>query len=121
MRLDSCDDYALCGAHGNCIITNSLVCQCLKGFKPKSEQPWNSLDWYEGCVWDKPLSCDNNETIDGFIILEGLKVPEITFTWVDYSMNLEQCREKYLKNCYCMAYTNTDIKGTGRYVGENAI
>ena len=40
-------------------------------------------------------------------------MPETTYTQVDYSMNLEQCREKCLKNCSCMAYTNTDIKGSG--------
>ncbi|KAH7522694.1 hypothetical protein FEM48_Zijuj07G0165800 [Ziziphus jujuba var. spinosa] len=42
---DNCDKYALCGAYGNCIVGESPVCQCLKGFKPKG----NLMDWSQGC------------------------------------------------------------------------
>ncbi|KAB1215268.1 hypothetical protein CJ030_MR4G027351 [Morella rubra] len=47
---DLCDSYALCGAYGNCIISDSPVCQCLKGFRPKSEEKWDLTDWTQGCV-----------------------------------------------------------------------
>ena len=41
--------YGLCGAYGNCRITDSRVCLCLIGFNPKS--PQNSS---QGCVRNKP-------------------------------------------------------------------
>ncbi|KAH7522702.1 hypothetical protein FEM48_Zijuj07G0166600 [Ziziphus jujuba var. spinosa] len=41
--IDNCDKYALCGAYGNCIVGESPVCQCLKGFKPKG----NLMDWFK--------------------------------------------------------------------------
>lgn len=110
--VDYCDHYGLCGANGNCIITESPVCQCLKGFSPKKPQAWNSMDWSEGCVRNKPLNCSDTHK-DGFIKLEGLKVPDTTHTWLDERIGLEECREKCLKNCSCMAFTNSDIRGQG--------
>ncbi|XP_028795404.1 G-type lectin S-receptor-like serine/threonine-protein kinase At4g27290, partial [Neltuma alba] len=109
---DNCDQYKWCGPNGKCVITGSPPCQCLKGFTPKSPQKWNSVDWSDGCVRNKPLNCSENGT-DKFIKLEGLKVPETTDAWLDKAMNLEQCREKCLENCSCMAYTNSDIRGGG--------
>lgn len=42
---DSCDSYNLCGAYGNCIIGESPVCQCLRGFRSKSQETWNPEEW----------------------------------------------------------------------------
>lgn len=109
---DYCDNYKLCGPNGNCIINESPVCECLKGFKPKLPQAWSSMDWSEGCVRSVALSCKNGSK-DGFIKLVGLKVPDTEHTWMDESMSLEACREKCLNDCSCMAYTNTDITGSG--------
>ncbi|KAK4286028.1 hypothetical protein QN277_002642 [Acacia crassicarpa] len=109
---DYCDQYKLCGRNGKCIITESPPCQCLKGFVPSSPQKWNSVDWSDGCVRNKPLNCSEKKT-DKFIKLEGLKVPETTHSWLDETMNLAQCREKCLENCSCTAYTNSDIRGAG--------
>ncbi|KAI9093213.1 hypothetical protein K1719_027227 [Acacia pycnantha] len=109
---DYCDDYGLFGPNGKCVITESPVCQCLKGFTPMSPQNWNSGEWSDGCVRNKPLNCSEKH-IDGFIKLEGLKVPDTTQTWLDESMNLKQCREKCLDDCSCLAYTNSDIRGAG--------
>uniref|UniRef100_A0A2N9HW38 non-specific serine/threonine protein kinase n=1 Tax=Fagus sylvatica TaxID=28930 RepID=A0A2N9HW38_FAGSY len=85
------------------------VCQCLKGFKPKSQQKWDSMDWSQGCVRNKPLNCQEIIT-HGFVKFPNLKVPDTTYTWVNTSMNLKECREKCLSNCSCTAYTNSDIK-----------
>ncbi|XP_057451262.1 G-type lectin S-receptor-like serine/threonine-protein kinase At4g27290 isoform X3 [Lotus japonicus] len=110
---DYCDTYGLCGAYGNCMITRGQVCQCFKGFSPKSPQAWTTSDWNEGCVRDTPLSCNNGTVKDGFVKFEGLKVPDTTHTWLNRTMGLEKCREKCLNNCSCMAYANSNISGGG--------
>ncbi|KAG6703988.1 hypothetical protein I3842_07G113900 [Carya illinoinensis] len=109
---DNCDDYNLCGAYGNCIIGESPVCQCLKGFQSKSQERWNPEDWSQGCVCITQLSCQDKDK-HGFIKFVGLKLPETTNSWVNESMNLEECRTKCLSNCSCMAYSNSDIRGRG--------
>ncbi|KAH1127717.1 hypothetical protein GLYMA_06G261300v4 [Glycine max] len=93
------------------MITETQVCQCLIGFSPKSPQALASSDWSQGCVRNTQLSC-NDVDKDGFVKFEGLKVPDTTYTWVDESIGLEECRVKCLTNCSCMTYTNSDIRGT---------
>ncbi|XP_052306852.1 G-type lectin S-receptor-like serine/threonine-protein kinase At4g27290 isoform X2 [Populus trichocarpa] len=104
---DYCDNYNLCGAYGNCIISQSPVCECLEKFTPKSPESWNSMNWSQGCVRNKPLDCQKG---DGFVKYVGLKLPDATNSWVNKTMNLKECRSKCLQNCSCMAYTATDIK-----------
>ncbi|KAL5547457.1 hypothetical protein UlMin_002688 [Ulmus minor] len=110
--IDYCDNYGLCGPNGNCMISKNPVCQCLKGFKPKSPSKWNIMDWSEGCVRNNPLSCQEKEK-DGFIKFSGVKLPDAANSWVNKSMNLNECRAKCLRNCSCMAYANMDIRGQG--------
>ncbi|KAG5020632.1 hypothetical protein JHK87_016487 [Glycine soja] len=109
---DFCDTYGLCGVYGNCMTSQTQVCQCLKGFSPKSPEAWVSSGWSQGCVRNKPLSCKDKLT-DGFVKYEGLKVPDTRHTWLDESIGLEECKVKCLNNCSCMAYTNSDIRGAG--------
>ncbi|KAK0600980.1 hypothetical protein LWI29_020154 [Acer saccharum] len=104
---DQCDSYGLCGVYGNCITTQLLSCQCLEGFKPKST---GYREWSQGCMRNKVL---NYSKLDGFIKFNGLKSPDATNSWVNKSMNLEQCRVKCLENTSCMAYSNFDIRGRG--------
>jgi len=94
------------------MTTQTQVCQCLKGFSPKSPEAWVSSGWSQGCVRNKPLSCKDKLT-DGFVKYEGLKVPDTRHTWLDESIGLEECKVKCLNNCSCMAYTNSDIRGAG--------
>ncbi|GLU09098.1 hypothetical protein SLE2022_259740 [Rubroshorea leprosula] len=103
---DDCDIYGTCGAYGNCVSTALPPCQCLRGFKPKSQEE-NSVDWLQGCVRNKPLDCHEG---DGFIKFGGLKLPDTAHSWVHKSMNLKECRAKCLENCSCMAYTTLNIK-----------
>lgn len=107
---DNCDNYGLCGANGICIFTESPVCQCLHGFKPKSLERWGLMDWSQGCIRDKPLNCQKG---DGFAKFEGVKLPDTSYTWLNTSMSLKECRAKCLSNCSCTAYTNSDIRGKG--------
>ncbi|KAH1247692.1 G-type lectin S-receptor-like serine/threonine-protein kinase [Glycine max] len=107
---DRCDEYAVCGAYGNCRISQSPVCQCLEGFTPRSQQEWSTMDWSQGCVVNKSSSCEG----DRFVKHPGLKVPETDHVDLYENIDLEECREKCLNNCYCVAYTNSDIRGGGK-------
>lgn len=107
---DYCDTYGLCGANGMCVISDSPVCRCLEGFKPKLAGSWNSMDWSQGCIQEEPLDCTKNHD---FIKISGVKLPDTTYTWVNGSMSLRKCKEACLKNCSCMAYSNSDISGRG--------
>ncbi|KAL5700048.1 hypothetical protein ACHQM5_025547 [Ranunculus cassubicifolius] len=107
---DRCDDYALCGAYSTCDTTNVTVCQCLKGFKPKSPEDWSETDWSGGCEREMAVNCTQGE---GFRKYTGVRLPDTTGTWVNARMNLKECRAQCLKNCSCMAYTNSDIRGSG--------
>ncbi|PNY16102.1 G-type lectin S-receptor-like serine/threonine-protein kinase, partial [Trifolium pratense] len=110
--LDLCDSYALCGAYSSCVISDSPVCQCMKGFKPKSPQAWYAMDWSNGCVRNKALRCEEKNK-DGFVKLSGMKGPDTTNSWLDQTIGLEECRVKCLDNCSCMAYANSDVRGEG--------
>uniref|UniRef100_A0A2N9ELE2 Apple domain-containing protein n=1 Tax=Fagus sylvatica TaxID=28930 RepID=A0A2N9ELE2_FAGSY len=109
---DKCDTYNLCGVYGNCMIGESPICQCLEGFKPKSEETWNPNEWSKGCVRTTQLSYQDKDKI-GFEKFVGLKLPDTTHSWVNGSMNLEECRVKCLNNCSCMAYSNSNISEGG--------
>ncbi|KAJ9153677.1 hypothetical protein P3X46_027095 [Hevea brasiliensis] len=107
---DACDAYGLCGPYGNCILTESPVCQCLKGFTPASPENWKSAFWSDGCKRNNLLKCENGE---GFVKFVGLKLPDTTHSFVNRSMNLKECRVTCLQNCSCTAYTTLDIRGRG--------
>ncbi|XP_047947453.1 G-type lectin S-receptor-like serine/threonine-protein kinase At4g27290 isoform X4 [Salvia hispanica] len=107
---DYCDTYSLCGANGLCVISDSPACQCLEGFKPKVDSSWKSMDWSQGCIREEPLDCARKHD---FIRISGVKLPDTTHTWVNESMDLKKCKETCLKNCSCMAYSNSDISGRG--------
>ncbi|XP_022941090.1 G-type lectin S-receptor-like serine/threonine-protein kinase At4g27290 [Cucurbita moschata] len=114
-----CDTYNFCGAFGSCNIESMPSCKCLKGFKPKVPERWNLMDYTEGCVRNRPLNCLDEV---GFAKFVGMKLPDTKFSWVNESMRLDECREMCLRNCSCMAFANTDIRGSGSgcviWVGE---
>ncbi|KAK7244444.1 hypothetical protein RIF29_39266 [Crotalaria pallida] len=109
---DSCDSYNQCGPNGYCVVSDSPVCQCLTGFKPKSKGNWDMMDWTQGCVLNEQYSCEDRSK-DGFSKFSGMKYPDTSLSWVDNSMNLNQCRDECLKNCSCKAYANSDVRGGG--------
>ncbi|KAL5730614.1 hypothetical protein ACHQM5_003415 [Ranunculus cassubicifolius] len=105
---DRCDTYALCGPYSTCNITNIEVCQCFKGFKPKSQMDWNRFDWSLGCERRIPIKCGKGE---GFNSVTGVKLPDTTASsLVNTSLNLEECRVECLKNCSCTAFANSNIR-----------
>ncbi|KAL5730616.1 hypothetical protein ACHQM5_003417 [Ranunculus cassubicifolius] len=105
---DRCDTYALCGPYSTCNITNIEVCQCFKGFKPKSQMDWNHFDWSLGCERRIPIKCGKGE---GFNSFTGVKLPDTTTSsLVNTSLNLEECRVECLKNCSCTAFANSNIR-----------
>ncbi|XP_038897081.1 G-type lectin S-receptor-like serine/threonine-protein kinase At4g27290 [Benincasa hispida] len=110
MPRDYCDTYGLCGAFGSCDIEQVPACQCLRGFHPRVQEKWNLMDYTEGCVRNKALNCSDKV---GFAKLPGLKLPDTKLSWVNQSMSLNECREKCLRNCSCVAFANTDIRGSG--------
>ncbi|XP_050240416.1 G-type lectin S-receptor-like serine/threonine-protein kinase At4g27290 isoform X4 [Quercus robur] len=109
---DECEGYNLCGPYGNCIIGESPICQCVEGFKHKSPNTWNPDEWSKGCVRITQLSCEDKDKI-GFVKFVGLKMPDTTYSWVNGSMNLNECRVKCLNNCSCTAYANSNIINGG--------
>ncbi|KAK9133684.1 hypothetical protein Scep_013212 [Stephania cephalantha] len=108
-----CNKYGLCGVHGVCNIDEAVVCKCLKGFEPKSPEDWSSINWSGGCRRRTGLNCSNGVGDDGFVRFSSVKVPDTTFTWVNMSMGLGECHVKCLMNCSCMAYDNSDVRGSG--------
>ncbi|XP_061337978.1 G-type lectin S-receptor-like serine/threonine-protein kinase At4g27290 isoform X2 [Gastrolobium bilobum] len=109
---DNCDSYNLCGSYGNCIVSESPPCQCLTGFKPKSQQNYEALDWTQGCVLSEPWSCGVKNQ-DGFQRFSGLKLPDTTKSWVNGNLTIVDCKAKCWENCSCTAYANLDVRGEG--------
>ncbi|EXC10163.1 G-type lectin S-receptor-like serine/threonine-protein kinase [Morus notabilis] len=110
---DFCDIYGQCGANANRVINKNPLCQCLKGFEPKSPENWKLREWSEGCVRDNPLSCQDKDKNkdrdeDDFVKLVGLKLPDTRRIWISERMNLKECRAKCLSNCSCTTYSNRD-------------
>jgi len=81
MPRDQCDSYANSGPYGVCNMNNSPICDCLKGFEPRSPQDWNLRNGSDGCVRITPLQCQNR---DIFLKTSGMKLPETLQAIVDY-------------------------------------
>ncbi|XVF04047.1 hypothetical protein REPUB_Repub05bG0047200 [Reevesia pubescens] len=109
VQMDSCDNYALCGAYGSCNASNTPKCSCLTGFVPKVQKNWDTKNWSNGCVRKTPLNCST----DGFLKYTGVKLPDSRQSWFNYSMNLEECKNLCTRNCSCTAYSNLDIRNGG--------
>ncbi|KAI9186043.1 hypothetical protein LWI28_013287 [Acer negundo] len=108
--LDGCDNYALCGSNAGCNISNTLQCECLTGFVPKSLGEWNQLDWSGGCVRRMPLHCKNG---DGFLKYKAVKLPDTSNVWFNKSISLIECKKLCSNNCSCIAYASLDVREGG--------
>ncbi|KAJ4975684.1 hypothetical protein NE237_000790 [Protea cynaroides] len=106
---DSCDYYGQCAAYGSCHTEDMVKCVCLPGFQPKSPTDWY-VEWSSGCVRKRPLGCSKG---DGFLKLEGLKLPDTSMSLVDKNLSLKECEQGCLNNCSCTAYAPADITGEG--------
>ncbi|KAF6163344.1 hypothetical protein GIB67_025208 [Kingdonia uniflora] len=110
VQKDRCDYYNVCGANGICNINKSPICDCLKGFTPKSQQDWDGINWSGGCIRKTPLDCPN----DGSVKVVNVKLPDTSGSFSNTGMSLKECKAECLKDCSCVAYANSDIREGGR-------
>ena len=95
-----CDKYLNCGPNSYCDPYNVVIfkCKCFPGFEPKSSHD---------CMREKQgvSMCNNGE---GFVKLEQMKVPDTSIAHVDLSLSMNECKQKCLRNCSCMAYASAN-------------
>ncbi|XP_057461110.1 G-type lectin S-receptor-like serine/threonine-protein kinase At4g27290 [Actinidia eriantha] len=108
---DPCDNYGQCSANSICRIYKSVICECLIGFIPRSQEEWSVLDWSSGCTRRTPLNCQNR---DKFMKVKAVKFPDLINSSFEKSMNLEECKAECLKSCSCIAYGNSNFTSGGR-------
>ncbi|KAI9083685.1 hypothetical protein K1719_034386 [Acacia pycnantha] len=107
-----CDVYGKCGPFGICNSQNSPICSCLRGFEPRNKEEWVRQNWTSGCVRREALQCerDRNDSqtskIDGFWMLETVKLPDDAQVLPSYSWDTVDCQSSCLKNCSCIAYAH---------------
>ncbi|KAH6795542.1 hypothetical protein C2S51_036528 [Perilla frutescens var. frutescens] len=101
MPSDTCDNYGWCGPNTMCKPYKTPVCECLKGFLPKSQNEWSVYAWTSGCNRISPLDCRKE---DGFMKVDLVKFPDTLSFRVDDSMTVANCRDECFKNCSCTAY-----------------
>ncbi|PWA46496.1 S-locus glycoprotein domain-containing protein [Artemisia annua] len=100
-----CQVYALCGAFSTCRQTELPFCNCLTGFKPRSESGWNQSDFSGGCVRKTELQCGRNEENSNFIMIKVKNLPSNNFTAAG---SAGECRTTCMNNCSCNAYSFAD-------------
>lgn len=103
---DNCDVYEVCGVFGICNLTNSLQCQCMEGYEPKARQDWERGVWVDGCTRSVSWNCSID---NGFRKYSNVKLPDTRNSSYSTTMTLDECKEKCLKNCSCVAYANLDV------------
>ncbi|MED6122140.1 hypothetical protein PIB30_037021 [Stylosanthes scabra] len=109
-----CDNYGTCGPNSNCDPLNyeDFQCTCLPGFEPKFPSNWyENRDGSGGCVRKKGVSvCGSGE---GFVNIEGLKVPDTSVAIVKEGLSLEECERECLRKCSCSAYAVANLANGG--------
>uniref|UniRef100_M1AFZ1 Receptor-like serine/threonine-protein kinase n=3 Tax=Solanum tuberosum TaxID=4113 RepID=M1AFZ1_SOLTU len=108
---EQCDVYANCGAFGVCNNVNSS-CNCLSGFKARSDAEWNSNNYSSGCVRvrDQEVQCNGiTEDKDSFWMNSIVSLPASQDTNITVA-EASQCRSACFNNCSCTAYTY-DVSG----------
>ncbi|KAI3943928.1 hypothetical protein MKW92_025851 [Papaver armeniacum] len=121
-QINICDTYGMCGPFGSCNPSNSPICSCLIGFRPKFPDEWSNGNWSGGCVRITQLECQNtslgnSNTDDGFIKLESMKVPDYAILLV---IEMEDCGKICLIKCSCLAYSYASGIGCMTW-GENLV
>ena len=107
---DPCNEYDKCGTDGICNLNGDTLCQCLEGFVPSSQQEWKVGNQSNGCVRKTPLDCSRR---DGFVKVGGLKLPDFLRFNLNAGLSLENCERECLKDCSCVAYANSNVRGEG--------
>ncbi|KAB2615328.1 G-type lectin S-receptor-like serine/threonine-protein kinase [Pyrus ussuriensis x Pyrus communis] len=94
------DSYVHCSGNGNCVLNLSPIFQCLERIVLASLEVWNLKDFSKDCMRRKPLSRRN----DGFAKHPRSKLPDITHSWINKSINLVEFRAKCLLNYSCSGF-----------------
>ncbi|KAI4296559.1 hypothetical protein L6164_036508 [Bauhinia variegata] len=84
-------------------------CSCLSGFEPRNPNDWyKNRDASGGCVKKngKSIICGSR---DGFVKVEGVKIPHTSGAIEKRGLSLEECEKECLRNCSCMAYVAADV------------
>ncbi|XVF44506.1 hypothetical protein PTKIN_Ptkin02bG0128700 [Pterospermum kingtungense] len=102
-----CEVYAFCGAFGVCNERGLPFCNCLTGFKPKSEADWNLSDYSGGCERITKLQCQaaslaNGKKSDKFLEGPNMVLPKHAQYMTVRSIS--ECESTCLNNCSCTAY-----------------
>ncbi|PNT61936.1 receptor-like serine/threonine-protein kinase SD1-8 [Brachypodium distachyon] len=118
---DTCDAYARCGAFGLCDTgaASTSMCGCVRGFVPASPSAWYMRETSAGCRRSVALDCAG--ATDGLAVLRGVKLPDTYNASVDVSVGMEECRERCLVNCSCVAYAAADVRGGGCIIWSDTI
>ncbi|CAA3033544.1 Hypothetical predicted protein [Olea europaea subsp. europaea] len=106
---DQCDEYGVCGGNGICKLGNTPICKCLYGYVPKFQREWDVHNWSNGCVRRIPLDCQQG----GYLKVSNVKLPDLLEYSLNKSMSISECESECFKNCYCLAYAYSDIRGNG--------
>ncbi|KAK8954194.1 Receptor-like serine/threonine-protein kinase SD1-8 [Platanthera zijinensis] len=112
---DQCDAFSPCGPFGICNADLTPFCSCLPGFRPKNPDRWALTDVSDGCVRNTTLDCSRSGTkgADGFVPMNGVKLPDTSAAVGDLGLGLDDCRVKCSMNCSCTAYSVTNITDGG--------
>ncbi|KAL4569806.1 hypothetical protein LXL04_025450 [Taraxacum kok-saghyz] len=105
---EQCEVYALCGAFGTCRQSASPLCNCLTGFKPRSDNEWNQSDFSGGCLRKTDLKCGSNMEREDFFMITVKNLPPNNSTVAAGSAG--ECRTTCLNDCSCHAYYFVDNK-----------
>ncbi|KAL1809034.1 hypothetical protein ACET3Z_026024 [Daucus carota] len=111
---DRCDAFGYCGAYGDCNLYDDVgefVCKCLPGFKPKSQNEWDSREGKQGCVLKREGQlCGKGE---GFVRLTKVKLPDTTTARRNMNLGEKACADLCLKDCSCTGYSAANVSGGG--------
>ncbi|KAG5525260.1 hypothetical protein RHGRI_031813 [Rhododendron griersonianum] len=76
----------------------------------RSAEVWNLRDTSGGCIkMREELSmCGNGE---GFVKVANAQIPDTSKARVWMSLSMHECKDKCMRNCSCLAYTNAAEEG----------
>ncbi|XP_042467143.1 G-type lectin S-receptor-like serine/threonine-protein kinase At2g19130 [Zingiber officinale] len=119
-----CTVYAVCGPFGSCSdFTITAFCNCVKGFRIKSQTDWDLGDRSQGCERKTGLQCSglNNDSADsekdGFFEMPNVRLPDNPNTLATVASR-EGCELACLSNCSCSAYS---YNGSGCFVWHGGL
>ncbi|KAG6520659.1 G-type lectin S-receptor-like serine/threonine-protein kinase At2g19130 [Zingiber officinale] len=118
-----CSVYGVCGSFGSCNDFTSPFCNCVKGFRIKSQTDWDLGDRSQGCERMTALQCgglNNNSASsekDGFFEITNVRLPDSPNTLAT-AASREGCELACLSNCTCSAYS---YNGSGCFVWHGGL